>query len=119
MKIGRAINQFHRRHRSVEFRQFLAPSTRRCRTSWTCTSFWTTTIVRGADEQTIAPPRPPKYLPTRGSHRGIYRPASFESQAVRLDQNSRSDPGEHGALRQRTVDTQAAPVIWQTTGTGH
>jgi transposase len=47
---GTVISQLHRRHRAVEFRKFLTPSTRPCPPAWTCTWSATTTSL-------ITPPR--------------------------------------------------------------
>jgi hypothetical protein len=42
-KTSEVITQFHQRHRSVQFREFLDLIDARCRAGSTCTSSWTTT----------------------------------------------------------------------------
>jgi transposase len=76
-------------------------------------------VVLRADDAAIAPRRPPERRPTRSRDHGLHRRPSCRSEAVRLDQDRRRDPGQHRPLCTTDPGRLAAPLISRTTGTGH
>jgi DDE superfamily endonuclease len=117
------ITQFHRRHRSTEFRQFVDSIDAQCRRSVTFTWCWTTTgpirpgrvLVRRAKEQTIAARRPSQCARSRDGDPGLHhdnpKPFVWTKTADEL-------LASIARFAQRTADTQAAAIISRITGSG-
>ena len=61
-------------------------------------------LVRRADEQTIAPRRPPQCRAVGDRDPRVHRRASCESEAVRLDEDRRRDSRKHRSVR--STDTR-------------